>query len=72
MDLLSLDEWTGVTTKSNQSHKGFTAHVPKNTLKVVCWNCGEVGHGIPQCPKPANPERIKAKRKAFREHKKKE
>jgi hypothetical protein len=72
MDLLALDEWTGVTTKGNQSHNGFIANHPKNKKTAVCWNCDEQGHSINDCPKPANNKRIEAKRQAYKEQKKKE
>ena len=72
MELLALNEWSGVTTKSNQTHNGFVANAPKNNKKAVCWNCDGHGHSINECPKPANQKRIEEKRQAFREQKKKD
>ena len=71
-ELLALDEWTGVTTKANQSHNGLIANFPKNNKTAVCWNCDGQGHSVNDCPKPANNQRIEAKRQAYKDQKKKE
>lgn len=36
-------------------------------LSGVCWNCGQEGHLLSNCPKPANKKQIEANRKAFRD-----
>ena len=36
---------------------------------LTCWNCGEKGHGVPDCPKPRDEAKIEAAKKKFRERK---
>jgi hypothetical protein len=58
-NLSSTNTWTGVKTKANQS--GFIANDKKNP---TCWNCGQEGNSLKECPKPKNTETISQRRKA--------
>lgn len=66
--LLSTGKWTGVSTPGKSS---FNASSGK-PRKMRCWNCGEEGHGISDCPKPTNQPMIDRNKKAFREAKAKD
>jgi hypothetical protein len=59
LELSSTGAWTGVSTKGTKDPAGLTAgghSAPKSP--PTCWNCGEVGHTFPTCPKPKNETRI--------------
>jgi hypothetical protein len=69
LDLISTDSWTGVTTKGDQTHAGFTADGKLQPKIPTCWNCGVSGHAVPECPKPKDPKRIAQNRTKFRSSK---
>jgi Zinc knuckle len=53
-ELLSLGKW-------NETSSGgavFNASDKKNRSTIICFNCGEEGHRVNECPKPKNQERI--------------
>jgi hypothetical protein len=64
---LETNEWTGLTTKGKDSI--FTAAKGKGIIPV-CWNCGENGHLVNECPKAPNSALVEKNRTAFRERRK--
>jgi hypothetical protein len=60
LELSSTGAWTGVSTKGTKDPAGLTAggHSAPKKSPPTCWNCGEVGHTFPTCPKPKNETRI--------------
>jgi hypothetical protein len=48
IDLLGRGEWTSTSPTEGQS-SGFSANV-EDLLRIICFNCGAVGHGVNNCP----------------------
>ena len=42
-----------------------TSSRPFTISDIECWNCGEKGHGVDDCKKPRNEQRIQAARKKY-------
>jgi Zinc knuckle len=66
LDMTAANEWSGVTTKVNQS-----TFVTTTGKKLSCWNCGGEGHTLKDCPKPTNQTMVEKNKKEFRDAKKK-
>ena len=60
-DLLGRDKWEAKSTDKNQN-SAFSAEIGGNQKDVICYNCGGLGHIIPECKKPRNDEAIAARR----------
>ena len=58
---LETGDWSGVTTKEKGAI--FMQHGKTPT----CWNCGESGHVLPDCPKPPHAETIAKNKLAFQQ-----
>ena len=58
-DLLGRDQWDAKSTSKDQG-SAFSAETGKQD--VICYNCGELGHIIPDCPKPKDDAAINARR----------
>jgi Zinc knuckle len=69
LDMSAANEWTGATSKGNQST--FVATVACSGKKLTCWNCGVEGHSLKECPKTVVQANIDKNKKAFKESKKK-
>jgi hypothetical protein len=48
IDLLGRGEWTSTSPSEGQS-SAFSANV-EDLLRIICFNCGAVGHGVNNCP----------------------
>jgi hypothetical protein len=60
IDLLGRGEWTSTSPTEGQA-SGFTAGL-ENVLRIICFNCGAVGHGVNNCPHPKDDQMIKLRR----------
>lgn len=73
-ELLLSNEWSGLKTKGNEGNpaqKAMGLNLSNGGgTPFRCFNCDETGHGISECPKPLNEERIKANKKVFYDAKK--
>ncbi len=61
---LETGSWTGVTTKS----KGAIFVQVGSGRTPTCWNCGDSGHMLTECPKPANAQDIAKNKETFLQH----
>jgi len=66
-DLVYKKAWHGANSPGDDK---VTLPARSTPSKTVCWNCGEAGHRLDECPKPKNNEKIEKARKAFLENKK--
>jgi Zinc knuckle len=69
LDMTAANEWSGVTTKANQT--AFVASGNNTPRKLTCWNCGTPGHSLKECTKPSNPSMVEKYKKEYNESKKK-
>jgi len=69
LEMLATGEWTGATTKASSSVFFVKGTPPTGPKEVVCWNCGESGHAIKDCPKGRNEAQIQRRREEFFESK---
>ena len=51
IELVSRNEWSPLTASPQQS-SSFLSGNPSAIRKIICFNCGGVGHPVPECPKP--------------------
>ena len=58
-DLIGRDAWEAKSTSTDQA-SAFTAGTSSST--VICFNCGGLGHTVPECKLPRDEEAIKARR----------
>lgn len=70
LNLASTNMWTGIQHKVNPS--SFPALNGMLKTGLSCWNCGQAGHSLKDCPKPKNNDLIEQRKKQFKEAKKKE
>ena len=61
--MASEEGWTGQFHKVNET--GFSA-----SAENPCFNCGNTGHAVKNCPEPRNPDRIQKNKNTFFEAKK--
>jgi hypothetical protein len=70
--LLYDGKWNVPAGNGNPSAFNATTKPSDSKKVVVCWNCGEKGHGVDKCSKPRNEQQIEQNRSAFRKAKDKE
>jgi hypothetical protein len=58
IELLGRSEWTAKSEKAHQESSFLAGDSVKDLLKIICFNCGAVGHGVNNCPKPKNDDLI--------------
>jgi hypothetical protein len=58
--------WTGVRNGTSTFSTSTTANDKGGkSPHSKCWNCGDVNHSLPNCPKPLNKAKISESKKAF-------
>jgi Zinc knuckle len=62
--LLQNNVWNGVSAKKNETT--FVAANPPTKPPFICYNCGEPGHGVSDCPRTVNPAVVKSNRAKHR------
>jgi Zinc knuckle len=68
LDMTAANEWTGVTTKVNQSAFAASSNTGR---KLTCWNCGVEGHSLKECKQAENRTMIEKFKKEFNDAKNK-
>ena len=64
-------EWDAVVGGRSRAYMGQPRLPPSPSTpfgpkpKLICWNCGEEGHGVSDCKKPKNQSRIDSQRNKF-------
>ena len=58
IELLGRSEWTAKSEKVNQESTFMAGESVKDMLKIICFNCGAVGHGVNNCTHPKNDDLI--------------
>jgi hypothetical protein len=58
LELLGRSEWTPTSTTKDQGSSFLADGSGKEMLKIICFNCGGLGHGTNNCSKPLNDEEI--------------
>jgi hypothetical protein len=53
LELLGRSEWTPTSITKDQG-SSFLAGGSETILKIICFNCGGIGHGTNNCDKPKN------------------
>ena len=62
IELLGRGEWTARSSTEGQQ-SGFTADTNlDDLLRIICYNCGGVGHGVNNCPHPRDDKMINLRR----------
>ena len=56
IELVGRNEWTPLSTTKGQN-SSFNANF-KDVLKIICFNCGGIGHGVNSCPHPKDDNAI--------------
>lgn len=54
-DMLGRNEWTPNNTTTDQ---GSAFALADGVRKILCFNCGGIGHGVKDCRKPIDPKAI--------------
>lgn len=58
IELLGRSEWTAKSDKANQESSFLAGDSVKDILKIICFNCGAVGHGVNNCTQAKNDDLI--------------
>jgi hypothetical protein len=58
LELLGRSEWTPTSTPKGQGSSFLADGSSENILKIICFNCGGIGHGTNNCTKPLNDTEI--------------
>ena len=64
IELVSRNEWTPLTPSTNPNQpSSFIADSDANNLrKIICFNCGGVGHAVSECKQPKNDTMIEIRK----------
>jgi hypothetical protein len=58
LELLGRSEWTPSSITKDQGSSFLADGSRNNVLKIICFNCGAIGHGTNNCTKPLNDDDI--------------
>lgn len=67
IELVSRNEWSPLVVSPNQSSSFFTAN-QSSLRRLICFNCGAIGHAVTECPLPQNEEHIEMRKAIMTEY----
>ena len=68
IELVSRNEWTPLVVSPTQSSSFFSNSTQSILRRLICFNCGALGHAVAECPLPQNEEHIEMRKAIMSEY----